>query len=76
MFGLEPHPDKTRRIVVGRYAERDGNEEEKGKRDVRLSMFSALVWMTSCARDEGSPLGIGFQEQIPEKHTDMEFTMN
>ena len=38
--------------------------------------FSALVWMTSCARDEGSPLGIGFQEQIPQKHTDVEFTMN
>ena len=32
MFGLELHPDKTRRTEVGRYAEkRDGNEEEKGK---------------------------------------------
>jgi hypothetical protein len=51
-------------------------KRRRGNRDVRLSRFSALVWMTSCARDEGSPLGIGFQEQIPQKHTDVEFTMN
>jgi RNA-directed DNA polymerase len=29
-FGLELHPDKTRRIEFGRFAERAGNREAKG----------------------------------------------
>jgi RNA-directed DNA polymerase len=29
-FGLELHPDKTRRIEFGRFAEQSGKREEKG----------------------------------------------
>jgi len=31
-FGLELHPDKTRRIEFGRFAEHNRNEEEKASR--------------------------------------------
>jgi hypothetical protein len=40
-FGLELHPDKTRRIEFGRYAERD--REQKGeKENLRRSTFWVL----------------------------------
>ena len=40
MFGLELHPDKTRRIEFGRFAEQNGNAEEKGNPTRSISSAS------------------------------------
>ena len=39
-FELELHPEKTRRIEFGRYAERTGNEEGKASRRPSTSLAS------------------------------------
>ena len=46
MFGLEYTRIRRAGSKSGGMPKRDGNEEEKGNRDVRFSRFSALAWMT------------------------------
>ena len=53
-FGLELHPDKTRLIEFGRYAEATGRSEEKGSR--RRSTF--WVSPTSAGRPEWKLCGV------------------
>jgi retron-type reverse transcriptase len=46
-FGLELHPDKTRRIEFGRFAEQNRNEE--GKADRKRSTFWVMFRPKLCA---------------------------
>ena len=76
-FALTLHPDKTRLIQFGRRAAAERERAGLGKPETfdflgfsvlqahteRSSHELTIVW-TSCVKDEGGPLGIGFQEQV------------
>jgi hypothetical protein len=75
-FALALHPDKTRLIEFGRHAADRRARAGLGKPETfKFLGFGVLprrkeaTWIKevsySCVRDEGRPLGIGFQERVP-----------